>query len=245
MHKKDGSILTEILVILAIAIVLGTGVHLLRPDKKQRIEWVSKTYKDCTSYKKQKPTKEKKGAPVSKASIELVKNDPPKVQDPVKSNPPPPNPIPSTPTKKTDPPPEEQNPQEKKDSLPELPPDGPIKMISIEEAIALHEEGDVPFLDARRTRFYKSGHIPRAKSMSVWEAGLDQRIEALFDEIPFEMPVVVYCMTANCEDSHMLAQNLKDAGYLDIKIIKGGFPEWKKKDMPIETSSEEEEEEEQ
>jgi len=130
--------------------------------------------------------------------------------------------------------------QEKAKDPPDAPPEsaeGPIRMILIDEAKALFEEGDIPFLDARRTRFYEKGHIPRAISLSVWEAALDERISALLEKIPLEMPVVVYCMSANCEDSHMLADALKNAGYQDIRILKGGFPEWQKNKLEFETGS--------
>lgn len=237
---KTGTILAEVLAIAAIALILGTGVHLLRPDKKKRIEWV-KEYKDVYLVKPhvdppgELPTPSK---PVKKSDPAIARKAATKETDPANSA----QKITGQPKTSGQEVVLVQDPpgQEKANDPPDAPPEsteGPVRMILIDEAKALFEEGDIPFLDARRTRFYEKGHIPRAISLSVWEAALDERISALLDRIPQEMPVVVYCMSANCEDSHMLADALKSAGYQDIRILKGGFPEWQKKKLEFETGS--------
>jgi rhodanese-related sulfurtransferase len=108
-----------------------------------------------------------------------------------------------------------------------------VREITPEEAKVEFENG-TPFLDARRNAEFKKAHIPRARSVSVWEADFDKRIAVLTDQIPMDAPVVVYCSSGNCEDSHMLADALKAFGFKDIRVLKGGLPEWEKKNYSIE-----------
>ena len=50
------------------------------------------------------------------------------------------------------------------------------------------------------------------------------------EEVPEEAPVVVYCTaSADCEDSVLVSRQLQLAGFQNIVIYKGGFPEWEAK----------------
>jgi rhodanese-related sulfurtransferase len=90
-------------------------------------------------------------------------------------------------------------------------------------------DGGSVFIDARRTRDYDAGHIPGAISMSPWEADLTEKISKLRGEAVLEAPVVIYCSNSKeCEDSKLVGRQLREAGFLDIRIYTGGFPEWQK-----------------
>ncbi|MGH7377979.1 MAG: rhodanese-like domain-containing protein [Candidatus Methylomirabilales bacterium] len=119
---------------------------------------------------------------------------------------------------------------------PATPPAGPVREILADEALRHHQDGTL-FLDARRTRFHESEHIPGARPFSVWETDLDRKISALLEEIPLEIPLVIYCQSGDCEDSHQLADKLKLAGYKEILVFRGGFPEWKKREWPVEAGA--------
>lgn len=79
-------------------------------------------------------------------------------------------------------------------------------------------------LDARRTAVFAEGHLPGAKSLSVWEDGLAAKIAALKGDPT--LPTVLYCAGGDCEDSHLLAQKLWLAGYRNLRIYTGGYPDW-------------------
>ena len=108
----------------------------------------------------------------------------------------------------------------------------PYANISGDEARWLQLHGAL-ILDARRSDVYAAGHIPSAQSLPVWEDGLQEKIARLganhADPI---LPMVVYCAGGECEDSHLLAQKLWLAGYRNLRIYDGGFPEWEARGWP-------------
>jgi len=111
-------------------------------------------------------------------------------------------------------------------------PDKPSVEIQYDEAAALHRAGAL-FLDARRSEVYQQGHIAGARPFSVWEADIDQKVNALFDERndPRDQnkPIVIYCSGGACEDSHMLAQKLWGIQFNNVYIYKDGYPDWQKR----------------
>ena len=110
--------------------------------------------------------------------------------------------------------------------------------ISGEEAAALHAAGAL-FLDARRTSVYEDGHIAGARSYSVWESDIDDKVAALYEERPDpadqNKPIVIYCSGGACEDSHMLAQKLWGIQFNNVYVYKDGFPDWQKRGGAVRT----------
>jgi rhodanese-related sulfurtransferase len=90
------------------------------------------------------------------------------------------------------------------------------------------------FLDARRTDVYAEGHIAGAALLPVWEDGLPAKIAALLhDKADPALPTVVYCAGGDCEDSRLLAQKLWMAGFRNLRVYSGGFPEWASRGWPV------------
>jgi rhodanese-related sulfurtransferase len=113
-------------------------------------------------------------------------------------------------------------------------PDKPWVEVSGADVEALFRRGDVPFLDARRTSAYRDGHIAGARPFSVWEADIDEKVKAFFEEGHDPSGViVVYCSGGDCEDSHTLGQKLYMAGFDNVLVYKDGFPDWEKRGLPI------------
>ncbi|MFY9552418.1 MAG: rhodanese-like domain-containing protein [Thermoanaerobaculia bacterium] len=111
--------------------------------------------------------------------------------------------------------------------------------ITGEDAVRLHEQKSVPFLDARRTSVYRQGHVPGARPFSVWEADVDDKVKALFAEGRDQAaPIVVYCSGGDCEDSHNLAEKLYRVGFDNVLVYKDGFPDWEKRNLPVTKGSE-------
>ncbi len=111
-------------------------------------------------------------------------------------------------------------------------PDKPFVEISGEDAALLHSRGAL-FLDARRTSVFEDGHIAGARSFSVWESDIDEKVNALFNERsdPREqnLPIVIYCSGGACEDSHILSQKLWGVQFNNVYVYKDGFPDWQKR----------------
>jgi rhodanese-related sulfurtransferase len=119
-------------------------------------------------------------------------------------------------------------------------PDKAYVEISGSDAALLHSKG-VLFLDARRTSVFEDGHIAGARSYSVWESDIDDKVNALFGERgdPREqnLPIVIYCSGGACEDSHMLAQKLWGIQFNNIYVYKDGFPDWQKRGGAVKTGA--------
>jgi rhodanese-related sulfurtransferase len=109
-----------------------------------------------------------------------------------------------------------------------------------EDVMTLHRAGAL-FLDARRTSVYEEGHIAGARSFSVWEADIDDKVNALFAERdePAEqnLPIVIYCSGGACEDSHMLAQKLWGIQFNNVYVYKDGYPDWQKRGGAVRTGA--------
>jgi rhodanese-related sulfurtransferase len=112
--------------------------------------------------------------------------------------------------------------------------------ISGADAAMLHASG-VLFLDARRTSVYEAGHIPGARSFSVWESDVDDKVNALYNERSDprdqDKPIVIYCSGGACEDSHMLSQKLWGIQFNNIYVYKDGFPDWQNRGGAVKTGA--------
>lgn len=109
-------------------------------------------------------------------------------------------------------------------------PDKPSIEISGEDAALLYSNGAL-FLDARRTAAYEESHIAGARPFSVWEADVDDKVNALYEERQDsqDQPIVIYCTGGACEDSHMLSQKLWGIQFNNVYVYKDGFPDWQKR----------------
>jgi rhodanese-related sulfurtransferase len=112
--------------------------------------------------------------------------------------------------------------------------------VSGDDAQQLHANGALT-LDARRTSVYEQGHIAGARSFSVWESDVDDKVNKLYEERndPREQlkPILVYCSGGDCEDSHMLAQKLWGVQFNNVYVYKDGFPDWQTRGGSIHTGS--------
>jgi rhodanese-related sulfurtransferase len=121
-------------------------------------------------------------------------------------------------------------------AIPPVSPDQPWIEVTPAQVDALFAKGAL-FLDARLTSQYQEGHVQGARSMPVWEAGLDEKVDQLpfLAEGSFEKPIVAYCNGGECEDSHNLASKAHDKGFTAVYVYKDGFPDWLKRGRPVST----------
>jgi len=85
-------------------------------------------------------------------------------------------------------------------------------------------DGDTVFIDARRARDYKAGHLEEAISVPVDANNVE--LQKAIAEIPKDSRIVMYCQSAGCKFAEIVAIKLKDDGYSNISIFKGGWAEW-------------------
>ena len=76
-------------------------------------------------------------------------------------------------------------------------------------------------IDARDAAQFEREHIPGAFNLE-WRRVLAER-----DELPQDQPVLIYCNTGSLSAQAGFA--LRVAGYENVRILQGGFEEWKAK----------------
>lgn len=116
-------------------------------------------------------------------------------------------------------------------------PDRPWVEIHYEDARVLYDRKAM-FIDARRTSIFEQGHIVGARSISVWESDVDDKVAAMaMAGLDGNAPIVIYCSGGNCEDSHMLAERLFGVGFNNVMVYKDGYPDWQQQGGPVETGA--------
>jgi rhodanese-related sulfurtransferase len=89
------------------------------------------------------------------------------------------------------------------------------------EQIPRAEYSKMMVIDARDAGQFSKAHIPGALNIE-WRKVLEQR-----SKIPKDKMVLIYCNTGSLSAQAGLALRL--AGYDNVKILQGGFEEWKAK----------------
>jgi rhodanese-related sulfurtransferase len=86
-------------------------------------------------------------------------------------------------------------------------------------------------LEALPQRYYADGHLPGAR----WFPH-DRAKELAAIAAPRKGdPIVVYCASATCQNSHVAAKALADLGYTDVRVYAGGKADWVDAGLPVET----------
>lgn len=107
-----------------------------------------------------------------------------------------------------------------------------VRLITLEEAEDLWAGGGAVFFDARPAVPYSEGHVPGARNLALNESG--PRLTADVQDILRERTLVVYCEGGDCQSSLLLAKRLHDEGFKDVRVVTGGWEEWKKAGLPEE-----------
>ena len=89
------------------------------------------------------------------------------------------------------------------------------------EQIPKAEYSKMMIIDARDAGQFSKSHIPGAVNIE-WRKVLEQRAK-----IPKDKMVLIYCNTGSLSAQAGLA--LRVAGYDNVRILQGGFEEWKAK----------------
>lgn len=107
-----------------------------------------------------------------------------------------------------------------------------IGWIAQSEARELIGDADVTFVDARPREAYEAGHVAGALSVPMTTGAIDARAIAL---VRGSRVVIAYDDTASeCASSRRLAELLSEAGLADVRVLRGGMPEWLESGHPAE-----------
>ena len=106
--------------------------------------------------------------------------------------------------------------------------------ISLQEVEKLFRDQSVVFLDARSADDYGRGHIQGARSLP-WQ-DVDRIFMAVTQDLASETPIITYCDGEACNLSHDLALFLKDAGFMNIRVLVNGWTVWREARFPVEPS---------
>jgi rhodanese-related sulfurtransferase len=77
-------------------------------------------------------------------------------------------------------------------------------------------------LDANSEEIYRDARLPGAVNVSF------DKIEEQSKGWDKKTPVVVYCSSYDCTESHRVARELKKLGFEDVAVYAGGTNEWHK-----------------
>jgi rhodanese-related sulfurtransferase len=112
-------------------------------------------------------------------------------------------------------------------------PDRPFAMpVEKQDVIELIEAGAIP-VDARARDFFAEGHLPGARSLPADE--IDSALGPFLKNVPLQSKIIVYCSGYGCPDSEDVAIRLMKAGFSNVMVYEGGFPEWQDAGLPVKT----------
>jgi rhodanese-related sulfurtransferase len=103
--------------------------------------------------------------------------------------------------------------------------------ITLEEAEKLFFTHAAVFIDARPVEDYAQGHIRDSRSLP-WQ-DVDLNFMAVTADLEFTTPIITYCDSASCELSHDLALFLRDAGFMNTRVLVNGWTVWRQAGLPI------------
>ncbi len=86
-------------------------------------------------------------------------------------------------------------------------------------------------VDARNPELYAMGHIEGAVSLPIVE--IDDALPGFLDRVTKGRSIITYCSGFGCPDSFDLGLRLIEAGYRDVRVFEGGFPEWRDAGLPV------------
>jgi rhodanese-related sulfurtransferase len=84
--------------------------------------------------------------------------------------------------------------------------------------------------EALPRKYYDAGHLPTAHVLPPEE--LEAIVPALVADKA--APIVVYCASATCQNSHQAAAKLMDLGYRNVAVYPGGKKDWQDAGLRLE-----------
>ena len=105
--------------------------------------------------------------------------------------------------------------------------------ISLDYAMMKFQSKNIIFLDARYPEDFRAGHIQGAINFPYED--YEEHAPQVLPNLPKDEEIIAYCDGTECETSLLLARELIDLGYQDVKVFFGGWQEWQDAGLSIET----------
>jgi len=105
--------------------------------------------------------------------------------------------------------------------------------ISLDYAMMKFQLKNTVFLDSRYPEDFNSGHIKGAINLPCEE--FEEHAPQILPKLPKDEEIITYCDGTECETSLLLARELMDLGYKDVKVFFGGWQEWKNAGLSVGT----------
>ena len=109
-----------------------------------------------------------------------------------------------------------------------------IKVIPLSVALDKIQASDSVFVDARPAGDYSQGHIRGALSIPV--QSLEEQFELIGHLIDSGKQIIIYCQNRDCDDSLILATELKAMGASNLLLYIDGFDLWQEHGGAVEAS---------
>jgi len=103
----------------------------------------------------------------------------------------------------------------------------PIELDEIDELLA----SDALLVDARNKTDFAKSHLAGAVSLPLGEAA--ERLAEFSAAVPKERVLILYCNGFGCPDSFDLGVILLGAGFSEVRVFEGGYPEWRDAGRPL------------
>ena len=105
------------------------------------------------------------------------------------------------------------------------------KKLNLEQVKKHYGTGKVVFVDARPEYAYVELHIKGAISLSASRFNL--QFEAVKDKLDKKALYIIYCSSPTCHLSDLVAEDLAENDFKNIKIFTGGWDEWREAGYPV------------
>ena len=105
--------------------------------------------------------------------------------------------------------------------------------ISLDYAMMKFQSKNTIFLDARYPEDFRAGHVQGAINLPYEE--YEDHAPQVLPNLPKDEEIIAYCDGTECETSLLLARELIELGYQDVKVFFGGWQEWRDAGLSIET----------
>lgn len=108
----------------------------------------------------------------------------------------------------------------------------PVEMVELDDLLA----AGALLIDSRNFIDFQESHLAGAISFPFATQG--DHLEDFRSQVTVDQTLVIYCSGYGCTDSFDLGLILIKAGYTDVLVYEGGFPEWRDAGRPLEGVSE-------
>jgi len=92
-----------------------------------------------------------------------------------------------------------------------------------DDALIWHRKELVVWIDARKLERYEKRHAPEAFLLNEYD--FDEQLFEIYADLAnlSDKRFIVYCDAEDCKASHVIADALRDRGFQEVYVLKGGW----------------------